>query len=497
MRKITFIGLLVLVLVGTGLTIAWVRSPDALVRATGIAAVAQSSSVDQAITDSGQNAVKQAIAAVGPAVVRVDVMVAASSSMSGLLSDPFFRQFFDTPSPSQRETEAVGSGFVISYGTDKYVLTNAHVVADANSIEVVDSAGTTWDAQVVGADDVVDVAVLRVVGDASSLASATLGDSDTVEMGDWAIAIGNPLGLSYTVTLGIVSAVGRDMRKPDGAGTFYDLIQTDAAINPGNSGGPLVNSRGEVIGINTMISRSTGSGVTIEGINFAIPINSVKGVLTQLVEDGQVRRGWLGVRIDNMTAADAEATGIDPNLKGALVTRVFPGDPAAVAGIQVGDVIIRIGDAVVASAEDVSLAVGGLAVGTPIEIELVRAGQPLIVQAILGERPSEDDLATYQGKTTTTESESAASFGMTVGPITEIVAGQLGLNSTQGVVIMEIASGSRAERAGLTAGDVVLGVNRRAVESVDAWNAAIASIGTEEQIVLTVFRAGRLGVVAL
>jgi serine protease Do len=496
MRRITLVGLLVLVLVGAGLTIAWVRSPDSFVRATGIAAVAQSGDLNQAIADSGQSAVKQAIAAVGPAVVRVDVILAASSSMSDLLSDPHFRQFFGTPSPSQRETEAVGSGFVISYGTDKYVLTNAHVVADANSIEVVDSAGTTWDAEVVGADDVVDVAILRVVGDASSLTSATLGDSDTVEMGDWAIAIGNPLGLSYTVTLGIVSAIGRDMAKPDGAGTFYNLIQTDAAINPGNSGGPLVNSRGEVIGINTMISRSTGSGVTIEGINFAVPINSVKSVLGQLVESGKVRRGWLGVGIADVTAASAEATGIDPNLKGALVTRVFPGDPADVAGIQLVDVITRIGETVVASAEDVSLAVGGLAVGITVEIELVREGQTLVVQATLGERPSEADLADYQGKTTTA-SESAASFGMTVGPITEVMAGQLGLNSTEGVVIMEIASGGRAERAGLTPGDVILGVNREAVESVDAWNAAIASIGADEQITLTVFRAGRLGFITL
>jgi serine protease Do len=497
MRKITLIGLLVLVLVGAGLTIAWVRSPDSFVRATGVAAVAQSGDLNQAIADSGQNAVKQAIAAVGPAVVRIDVTLAVSASASDLLNDPLFRQFFGTPLPNQgqRETQAVGSGFVISYGADKYVLTNAHVVADADSIRVVDPAGTTWDAEVVGADDVVDVAVLRVVGDTSSLSSATLGDSDTVEMGDWAIAIGNPLGLSYTVTLGIVSAIGRDMRKPDGAGTFYNLIQTDAAINPGNSGGPLVNSGGEVIGINTIITRSTGNGVTIEGINFAIPINSVKSVLSQLVESGKVTRGWLGVGIGDVTAASAEATGIDPNLKGALVTRVFPGDPADVAGIQLADVIVRIGDTAVTSAEDVSLAVGGLAVGITVEIELVREGQTLVVQATLGERPSEADLADYTGKTT--DAASAAPFGITVGPITEVVAGQLGLNSTEGVVIMEIASGSRAERAGLTPGDVVLGVNRKAVESVDAWNAAIASIGTDGQITLTVFRAGRLGFVTL
>ncbi len=497
MRRITLVGLLVLVLVGAGLTVAWVRSPNSFVRATGVAAAAQSSNVDQTISDSGNSAVKQAIAAVGPAVVRVDVMTTLDASTSSLYNDPLFRQFFGTPLPNQQPTEAVGSGFVIAYGTDKYVLTNAHVVASADSIKLIDSAGKTWDAEVVGADDVVDVAVLRVKGDTGSLATATLGDSAAVETGDWAIAIGNPLGLSYTVTMGIVSATGRDMAKPDSAGTFYDLIQTDAAINPGNSGGPLVNSRGEVIGINTMITRSTGSGVTVEGINFAIPINSVKAVLAQLVENGAVKRGWLGVGVGDVTSESATAVGIDPNLKGALVTRIFAGDPADVAGIQPKDVITRVGSTVINSASDVSQAVGALAAGATVEIELVRGSQTLVVSATLGERPSEADLADYAGKGTTTGDATATALGMTVGPITEVVAGQLGLNSSKGVVIMELARGGRAERAGLSAGDVILGVNQQSIDSVSAWSAVVASLGADEQITLTVFRAGRLGFVTL
>ena len=259
------------------------------------------------------------------------------------------------------------------------MLTNAHVVADAESIKVIDPAGKTWDAEVVGADDVVDVAVLRVVGDTGSLATAALGDSDTAETGDWAIAIGNPLGLSYTVTMGIISATGRDMAKPDSGGTFYDLLQTDAAINPGNSGGPLVNAsrRGHrhqhhdrPLDAAAWPSRASTS---------PIPINSVKAVLDQLIEQGEVKRGWLGVGLDDITAENAVAAGVDPNLKGALVKRVFAGDPADLAGIQVNDVIVRVGEAVIEEASDVSQAVGALVAGTTVEIGIVRGAESLVV----------------------------------------------------------------------------------------------------------------------
>jgi len=452
--------------------------------------------VDQTISDSGNSAVKQAISAVGPAVVRVDVTTSVDASTSSLYDDPLFRQFFGTPQGRQ-ETEGVGSGFVIAYGTDKYVLTNAHVVDGADTIKVVDPTGKTWDAKVVGADDVVDVAVLRVTGDTGSLATAMLGDSSTAETGDWAIAIGNPLGLSYSVTMGIVSATGRDIAKPDSAGTFYDLIQTDAAINPGNSGGPLVNARGEVIGINTMITRSTGSGVTVEGINFAIPINSVKAVLTQLVESGEVNRGWLGVGIGDITADSAAAAGVDPNLKGALVSRVFTGDPADVAGIKVNDVIVRVGQTAIKEAADVSQAVGALVAGTAVEIELVRSGQTMVVSVTLGERPAEADLANYTGQGSSTDEATSSALGMTVGAITQVVARQLGLNSTEGVVIMDVVRGGRAEQAGLSAGDVVLGVNQRAIDSVETWNSVAGSLGANDPITLTVFRSGRLGIVRM
>jgi len=494
MRRTTIVGILVFTLVVGGLTVAWVRSPNVSVAANGVAAVAQTSTADQAISDSGQSAVRQAIAAVGPAVVRIDVVESVSTSTSGLYNDPWFQQFFGVPENTPQQAEAVGSGFIIAYESAKYVLTNAHVVADAESIKVIDPAGKTWDAEVVGADDVVDAAVLRIQGDTSSLATATLGDSDAVETGDWAIAIGNPLGLSYTVTMGIISATGRDMAKPDSAGTFYDLLQTDAAINPGNSGGPLANSLGQVIGINTMIARSS-SGVSVEGINFAIPINSVKAILTQLIEKGEVKRGWLGVGIDDITAENAAAAGVDPSLKGAMVMRVYSGDPADKAGIKVNDVIVRVGATAIEEAADVSQAVGLLAAGTSVEIGILRGGQSLVVTATLGERPSEADLANYTGQSS--GETSATALGMTVGPITQVVAHQLGLNSTEGVVIMDVARGGRAEQAGLVAGDVILGVNQQAVDSVATWKSLVGSLGADETVTLTVFRNGRLGIMRL
>ncbi len=497
MRRSTLVAVLALVLVGAGLTVAWVSTPHLAVGTSGVAAVAQSGSADDAITDSGQSAVKRAIAAVGPAVVRVDVVSDVRDNLSELFSDPLWRRYFGVPDTSERESQGVGSGFAISYGEDKYVLTNAHVIEGAKTITLVDAAGDTWDAEVVGADDVVDVAVLRIHGATDDLATVVLGDSDLVETGDWAIAIGNPLGLSYTVTMGIISATGRDMAKPDRRGTFYDLIQTDAAINPGNSGGPLANARGEVIGINTMIARSTGAGVAVEGINFAVPINNVKAILNQLVESGEVKRGWLGVGIETVDADNAAAAGVTPDQPGAVVKRLFAGDPAERAGILVDDVIVRIGETTIEEAADVSQAVGRLTAGTTVEIGLLRGGQPLTVSVTLTERPSEAELANYTGSAGASGEAAQAAFGMSVGPITDVVARQLGLNSTEGVVIMEVARGGRAEQAGLHAGDIVLGVDQQAIDSVETWNSVVGSLGADDIVTLTVFRNGRLAIVRL
>jgi serine protease Do len=499
MRKVLFGGLLAVVLVAAGLTVAWIQSPGAPIQVRSIPAVAQTASIGQTIAESGQAAVKQAIALAGPAVVRVDVTGTASvtNPMSQYFDDPFFQRFFGMPdaAPQSQETQSLGSGVVIAFNGEKLVLTNAHVIDGADTIQVTDTAGYQWDATVVGKDELLDVAVLRIDGDTGALATASLGDSDAIEIGDWAIAIGNPLGLSYSVTMGIISAVDRDIPKPSGVGSYKNLIQTDAAINPGNSGGPLVNARGEVVGINTIIARTGSNGVAIEGINFAIAINGVKDVLSQLVETGSVSRGWLGVSIADITPTTSAQFGIDLGQVGALVAQIFPGDPADVAGIVAGDVIVRIGDQAIEKADDVVRTVALLRVGIAVKVEVVRDGETHVFDVTLEERPSEEVLASYQGKAS--ETESTVAFGLTVGPITEIMAQHLGLNSTDGVVIMGVATGSRAEVAGLVEGDVILEVNRQSVRNVDEWNTAVSGLGNTGRVMLTVLRGGQVGFVRL
>ena len=383
-----------------------------------------------------------------------------------------------------------GSGVIVD--EEGYIVTNAHVIENADEIRITDVSGNSYNATVVGSDELLDVAVLRIDGDTSGIATAVLGDSDTVEIGDWAIAIGNPLGLSYTVTLGIISATNRDIAKPSGIGAYNNLIQTDAAINPGNSGGPLVNAQGEVIGINTMIARETSTGIPVEGINFAIAINGVKDVLDQLVRSGKVTRGWLGVQVTDITPETAQQFGVDPSQEGALIAHVYPGDPADLGGMKEGDVVVRIGDTPIISADDLVREIALLGAGTTVDIEVIRDGSSVVLNVTLGERPSEEELANYQGKT-----EATAKFGITVGPITSIIAEHLGLNSTDGVVIMEIAAGSRADQAGLRAGDVILEIDHQGVTSVEDWNRIVSGLSEDDHPTLTILRNGQLGFVRL
>jgi len=502
MRKSYWVGILAGMLVIAGVTIAWVGFPEGNLRATTIPALAQSMTVEEDIADSGQRAIKEAIAKVGPAVVRVDVTATVSyeNPFDDMFSDPRLRQFFNLPfddTPREELTESFGSGVVIDYGGEKLVLTNAHVVDGAEEIVLTDADGYEWDASVVGSDELLDIAVLRIDGDTSGFATATLGDSSTIEIGDWAIAIGNPIGLSYSVTMGIISSTDRDgITKPSGVGTYSNLIQTDAAINPGNSGGPLVNAYGEVIGINTLIARNSMTGVTIEGINFAVGINGVKDVLGQLVSAGEVKRGWLGVGIIDVTPAVAEAAGIDPEQPGAFIAEVFPGDPADLAGLEVEDVVLRIGDETIADADDLIRVVALLGVGTQVEFDVLRDGETLTFDVTLSERPSEQNLVGYEGQVPSDTSDAAGALGLEVGRITSVVARHLGLNSTDGVVIMEVVAGSRADEAGLLEGDVILGIDGQSIESVEQWDSAVAEL-EDSQVTLTLYRDGRLRFVEL
>jgi len=439
-----------------------------------------------------------AIAAASPAVVRVDVTatVDVADQFNDIFNDPFFKRFFGEPqTPQQQQRRALGSGFVIDYAGQKLIVTNEHVIDSADTIRVTSPNGETWDATVVGSDKELDIAVLELDGDTSKLPTVTLGDSSKVAIGDWAIAIGNPVGMSYTVTMGIISAVGRDLQKPDGNGYYNNLIQTDAAINPGNSGGPLVNAQGQVVGINTLIARQSSNGIAVEGINFAISINQVKEVLDQLVATGKVTRAYLGVYIQDITKAMEETFGVNAG-EGVLVSDAISGSPAEQAGMKSGDVITKVNGEAVGSTDELISTISTKPVGSVVTLDIVRDKAPMQVQVTLAEKPSEAELAATtspSGKQT----NAVEKFGVAVGSISSATVQRLGLQSPQGVVIIDIDPGSRADWAGLEKDDVIREINRQPVQSVDDWNSMVRNLDDNAVLMFTIVRDGRTYFVSL
>ncbi|MFQ6033514.1 MAG: S1C family serine protease, partial [Candidatus Bipolaricaulia bacterium] len=322
------------------------------------------------IIAAGQDAIKRAIKAAGPAVVQITVTMERKfyNPFGQFFNDPFFKRFFGEPPLPQKQVErALGSGFFFDYQGKKYLLTNDHVVEGATSIKVTLPDGRVFDGEAVGRDPEIDAAVVKIKGNAANLPTVKLGDSSKVEIGDWVVAIGNPLGLQHTVTAGIISALDRTVPKPGGEGYFYHMIQTDAAINPGNSGGPLVNAAGEVIGINTAIAAGS------EGINFAIPINRVKRILSQLVEEGKVTRAWLGIYIKDITPDLAEYFGVKPG-EGVLVNDVVQGSPAE-GILKRGDVILSVNGKPVHNSDELQQAIMFRKVGGTVTLGIMRQGQ--------------------------------------------------------------------------------------------------------------------------
>jgi len=427
------------------------------------------------ITAAGQNAIKAAIKRAGPAVVQIEVTKEGASPF-WFFEDPFFKRFFGEPPFQERRMErALGSGFVIEFAGKKYILTNNHVVEGATSIRVTMPQGKTFHAELIGGDEMLDVAVLNIA--VQDLPTVELGDSSKVEIGDWAIAIGNPLGLQHTVTAGIISALDRDVPKPDGQGYFRSMIQTDAAINPGNSGGPLVNALGQVIGINTAIVLGS------EGINFAIPINSVKQILPQLIEKGKVTRAWLGVQIQDLTEDLALQFGVEPS-EGVLIADVLRGAPAE-GKLQRGDIVLSVNGQKVRNVDELQQAIMFKRVGEEVTLEVIRSRQKMTVKVTLGERPGEAALMRKP------QEEPLSKFGITVQENSPEMAEKLGLGTTQGVIIVDVAPGSKAYWAGLQQGDVILEVNRQPINSVEDWNRIVGELKEEASPVLTIMREGR------
>lgn len=461
----------------------WVGGGDSIVQSTAPLAYAQT--VQDQIAASGQAAIKAAINAVAPGVVKVEVVRKTISAWDEFLQDPFLRRFLDLGPLGEREITSVGSGFLVEHAGVRYVLTNAHVVEGAVSIRVTARSGKVLPARVVGTDALLDLAVVAIEDSLDSPA-VNLGNSDALEIGDWVIAIGNPLGLSHTVTLGIVSALGRDVPRPDGTGYYRRMIQTDAAINPGNSGGPLVNAYGQVVGMNTIIARSTGSGIAVEGINFAVPIDEIVQALSQIAVHGRVIRAWLGVYIQDLLAGLETRFGVGPG-QGVLVADVVPGGPAAEAGCRPGDVITAIGDRTIGTTNELQLEIMYRAVDETVIVTLIRDGKEMSLPVVLGERPEEVALTPH----TTEPAPGEEKFGLTVQEITPELASRYGLTATAGVVVTGVASGSRAHWAGIQVGDVVAAVNRQPVESIADWSSSVAEIGDQDEVLLTVVSGGR------
>ncbi len=361
-----------------------------------------------------------------------------------LLEDDFFRRFFDIPPDAPRRGEefrSAGSGVVVD-AKSGYIITNAHVVENANEITVTTQDNRNYTAEVVGSDKGSDVAVIKLK-DKTSLPAIALGDSARLEVGDFVVAIGNPFGLQHTVTSGIVSALGRAPGiQEDG---YEDFIQTDASINPGNSGGALVNLDGELVGINSAILSGSGGNI---GIGFAIPVNMVKNVMDQLIRFGEVKRGILGVRIFTLTPDLLGAAGAPPNTTGALVSQVDEGSAAEKAGIKINDIITSINNAPVRSGGELRNAIGLMRIGDRVEIGLLRDGKPRKVTALIAEPAA-----------------------LQVAAATDVHRGLEGADLADaperaGVLIRNVEAGSPAAELGLRPNDVIVGVNRARVDDV-------------------------------
>jgi serine protease Do len=382
-----------------------------------------------------------------------------------------FERWFGGPLPRRPFRErSLGSGFIIN--RDGFILTNNHVVENADEIVVRLSDEKEYKAKIIGRDPKTDIAVIKIESD-STLTPVAMGDSDALRVGEWVMAIGNPFGLEHTVTAGIVSAKGRFIGQ-----TSYDqFIQTDVAINPGNSGGPLINLEGEVVGINTAIFSRTGGSI---GIGFAIPINLAKELLPELEEKGRVTRGWLGVLIQKVTPEIAETLGLE-EARGALVADVMKDGPAAEAGIEVGDVIIEFDGHSVKDSNELPLMVARTKVGTSVALKLIRNGKLNDLSVRIGELKEEgEEVAT---------TESGSDYGLTVQPLTPEIADSLGLgDDVEGVVISSVEPGSSAEDAGLRRGDVIIEVNRQPVKDMRSYRSAIKGVAEGKSILLLVRR---------
>ncbi|TMM50773.1 DegQ family serine endoprotease [Sulfitobacter sabulilitoris] len=419
--------------------------------------------------DTGLPTLAPLLAEITPAVVNISVESRRTAEMNPLFNDPFFRRFFDLPpmpqQPAPRQQMSAGSGVIVDAGQG-YVLTNHHVVENGDRIIVTLKDRRQFDADLIGSDAGTDIALLRI--DAEDISALDLGDSDQLRVGDYVLAIGNPFGLGQTVTSGIVSALGRSGLNVDG---YEDFIQTDASINPGNSGGALVTLDGRLVGINTAIIAPSGGNV---GIGFSVPSNMAQAVMDQLIEYGEVRRGQLGVTIQDFTPDLAEALGIEAGV-GAVVTQVEPDSAAQAAGIEPGDLIVAVDGRPVAGSADLRSQIGLKRIDSTVELDIIRDGAAMTLQATLREA-----------------GVSAAATGdraldrLAGAELRDLQPGDPFHGDLDGVVVARLDPGSRAARSGLQAGDIILAVNRMPVASLTDLRRQVSRV--EGALALTIQR---------
>jgi serine protease Do len=372
-----------------------------------------------------------------------------------------FRDFFDKffgEMPKSYKARSLGSGFIID--AKGYVVTNNHVVEGADKIKIILVGGKEYQATVKGRDPKTDLALIQIVKPPADLPFLKLGDSDAMQVGDWVLAVGNPFGLGHTVTQGIISAKGRVI----GAGPYDNFLQTDASINPGNSGGPLLNLKGEVIGINTAILASG------QGIGFATPSNIAKSIIPQLESKGKVVRGMIGVQVQNVTPDLAKSFGMSEP-KGALVGQVNPGTPAAKAGIHRGDIIIEFNGHAIHEMNELPRLVADTAPGSKATVKVLREGKEKTLNLTITELTDE-----RQAKTKEEGTAEKTPLGLEVQNLTPTLAQQFRLRDNQGVVVIRVESGSPAADAGIRAGDMILEVNSEVVNTVKEYRSAIAKV---------------------